>query len=127
MLADTLRAVGLTYEGLHSVSTPSGSVDVLRFALDSGTATGFQLASACRGGRTIVQTASGQVSLSTSTLDLYALSATVAGTPVSFTPSSPPTAAFPSPVELDQVDADVSTLVSQDVTLSGAATTIAAC
>jgi hypothetical protein len=127
MVADTLQAVGLAYEGLHSVSTSAGSVDVLRFTLDSGTSTGFQLVSACRGGRTLVQTASGDVSLRTATIDLYSLSATVRGTAVTFTPSTPPTAAFPSPVELVQVDADVSTLGSAAVTMSGAALTIATC
>jgi hypothetical protein len=127
MLAATLLADGLTYQGLHSVSSSAGPVDVLRFTLDSGTATGVQMASVCVGGHTLVQTASGNVTLGTSTLDVHALSATVAGAAVSFTPASPPTAAFPSPVELDEVDADLNRLTSGAVTMSGAAMTIAAC
>lgn len=107
--ADSMDALGLTYVGTVSVSTPSGDVQVLRFTMTGGSLAGVGLAQPCAGGAATTLAAT-SAALGATTLDVVSLQATVGGAPVEFTVAQPPVTGFPAEVQLQSVALSVTSL-----------------
>ena len=100
LTASSVELTGLVYQGVVTVTLPSGDVPVLELTSTAAKLTNLRLLTPCTaapaGGGTTTDTltAAGSTSTADSGLTLYATSiaGTVAGTAVTWTPAAPPPA-----------------------------------
>jgi hypothetical protein len=126
LTANSLDARGLTYTGTFDLSQPSGTVQVLRFTMTSGSLAGMSFSQPCVDAMTTV-TAADSASLGNTTFDAVRLVATVGGTPVTFTAANPPSTEFPSEIVLQDMTLTLTTVSADTLDASSLAVQTATC
>lgn len=126
LTATSLDASGLVYRGTYLLEQAAGPAQVLRFTMTTGALAGLRLAQPCAAGAATVTTADA-ASLAGASVDAVSFTASIGGVPVSFSPASPPTTAFPADLQLQSVTLTAVSLSATTLSTPSFTTDAAAC